>query len=127
MPTRSPAQLISSVSGQREPTEYAPIDDTFSPVLHRINQCIRHRAIHPDAPLPPVPEALTKYSHPPAALVEKSRRDLEKLVAACNVKKGASAALCLLFDILGGGGRGLTVSSEPQGSEPEAAAGTAQT
>lgn len=91
----SPYRLASRADlRQREPTEYAPIDDTFSPVLHRISQCIQHRAIHPDTPLPPVPEALTKYSRPPAALVEGSRRHLEKLVAACDVKKGAFFATC---------------------------------
>jgi ATP-dependent DNA helicase 2 subunit 2 len=37
-----------------EPTEYMLIDETYSPMVHRINQAIRQRAVHPsDAISPP--------------------------------------------------------------------------
>ena len=62
--------------------------DTFSPVLHRIDQAVRWRAVHPAEDVPPPYEILTRYSKPPEALVAKSKRRLEKLVAAANVKKG---------------------------------------
>ena len=67
-----------------------PITDTYSPVLHRIDQAVRWRAVHPNEPIPPVYEILTKYSKPPEQLVAKAKRQLEKLVAAADVKKGKS-------------------------------------
>ena len=65
-----------------------PITDTYSPVLHRIDQAVRWRAVHPNEPIPPVYEILTKYSKPPEQLLAKAKRQLEKLVAAADVKKG---------------------------------------
>lgn len=70
------------------PTDYVPPEDTFSPVLHRIDQVVRWRAIHPDTPIPPVYDILTKYSQPPQELVEKAQESLDKLLEASNVKKG---------------------------------------
>ncbi|XRM38234.1 ATP-dependent DNA helicase yku80 [Aspergillus tubingensis] len=70
-----------------DPTEYLPIDDSFSPVLHRIDSAVRHRAIHPNDPIPPPAPVLTKFSHPPDDLVEKSKKYLDKLVAVSDVKK----------------------------------------
>jgi ATP-dependent DNA helicase 2 subunit 2 len=71
-----------------EPAEYAPIDETFSPIIHRINQVVKYRAIHPKDPLPLPYDVLTQFSHPPEELVDKSRGTLEKLIKACDVKKG---------------------------------------
>ncbi|PYH69850.1 ATP-dependent DNA helicase 2 subunit KU80 [Aspergillus vadensis CBS 113365] len=70
-----------------DPTECLPIDDSFSPVLHRIDSAVRHRAIHPNDPIPPPAPVLTKFSHPPDDLVEKSKKYLDKLVAVSDVKK----------------------------------------
>ncbi|KXJ97615.1 Ku70/Ku80 N-terminal alpha/beta domain-containing protein [Microdochium bolleyi] len=67
--------------------EYAPVEDVFCPPLHRINQVVRHRAVHTDQPLPPVPEILLKYSQPPADLIEKARSRLEDLIETACVKK----------------------------------------
>ena len=64
------------------------IQDTYSAVLHRINQAVRWRAVHPNEPVPPPFDILVKYSNPPEELVKKSKRRLEKLVIAANVKKG---------------------------------------
>lgn len=64
--------------------------DTYSPVLHRLDQAIRWRAVHPTEPVPPPYEILTRYSKPPEELVAKSKRKVEKLVTAANVKKGES-------------------------------------
>jgi ATP-dependent DNA helicase 2 subunit 2 len=66
-----------------------PIEDTYSPILHRINQAIKRRAVRPDEPVQPPAEILIKYSHPPEDLVKKSEAQLGKLVAAANIKKGA--------------------------------------
>jgi len=78
---------LSKGDEEDEETEYAAIDDTFSPLLHRINQVIRHRAIHHDSPIPGIPTILTKFSHPPSHLVSKSKSHLDKLISAGNVKK----------------------------------------
>ncbi|KAI0202225.1 Ku70/Ku80 N-terminal alpha/beta domain-containing protein [Astrocystis sublimbata] len=67
--------------------EYAPIEDLFSPALHRINQVIRHRATYPDQPVPPVPAILLKYANPPEALATKAKSDLEDLIDKASVKK----------------------------------------
>ncbi|TQB70240.1 ATP-dependent DNA helicase II subunit 2 [Monascus purpureus] len=64
-----------------------PIDHSYSPLLHRVDSAIRYRAIHPNDPIPPASETLTKLSHPPADLVEKSKKYLERLVEASDVKK----------------------------------------
>ncbi len=64
------------------------MEDTFSPVLHRIDQVVRWRAVHPTEPIPPPYEILTKYSRPPVELEERARSTLKELVAAADVKKG---------------------------------------
>ncbi len=70
-----------------EETEYAALDDTYSPMLHRINQVIKSRAVHSDAEPPPPSDILVKYMHPPAELVKQSQRSLDKVVLAADVKK----------------------------------------
>jgi ATP-dependent DNA helicase 2 subunit 2 len=65
-----------------------PIEDTYSPVLHRINQAIRRRAVRPEEPVQPPADILIEYSHPPEDLVKKSEAQLSKLIAVANVKKG---------------------------------------
>lgn len=72
----------------RKPAEYMAISDTYSPILHRIDQAVRWRAIHPIDSIPPPYEILTRYSQFPKKLVASSKRQLEDLVAAANVKKG---------------------------------------
>ena len=69
------------------PAEYMNMSDTYSPVLHRIDQAVRWRAVHPTEPVPPPYEILTRYSNPPEDLVAGAKRKLEKLIAAANVKK----------------------------------------
>lgn len=64
------------------------IEDTYSPVLHRINQAIKRRAVRPEEPVQPPADILIKYSHPPEDLVKKSEKKLSKLIAAANIKKG---------------------------------------
>ena len=81
---RAKAELTSS----RNPAEYMQMADTYSPVLHRIDQAVRWRAVHPTEPVPPPYEILTRYSHPPKELAAASKRQLEKLIAAADVKKG---------------------------------------
>ncbi|EGE84995.2 ATP-dependent DNA helicase II subunit 2 [Blastomyces dermatitidis ATCC 18188] len=70
-----------------ETVESMSIEDSFSPLLHRIDQAIRWRAVHPSEPLPPVPEILQKLSHQPEDLQAQSKDTLAKLIAASDVKK----------------------------------------
>ncbi|KAF2476883.1 SPOC domain-like protein [Lindgomyces ingoldianus] len=71
-----------------EPTEYMKFEDTYSPLLHRINHIIRWRATHPTSPsLPAPPQILTKYSAPPPSLLDRASPQLAALKAAADVKK----------------------------------------
>ena len=72
----------------REPTEYMQMADTYSPVLHRLDQAIRWRAVHSGESIPPPYDILTKYCNPPAELFSRAKDQLHRLVDAANVKKG---------------------------------------
>ena len=76
----------------RNPAEYAPLEDTYSPVLHRILQVIRRRAVDPIEEVPPAPEILTKYSKIPDMLSQKVKPYLETLIKEADVKKGIDLA-----------------------------------
>jgi ATP-dependent DNA helicase 2 subunit 2 len=69
--------------------EYAKPEDTFSPLVHRINHVIRWKATHPDPTLaiPDPPEILMKYSAPPADLVASAEKHLSAVMKAADVKK----------------------------------------
>ena len=70
-----------------EGDEYMQMSDTYSPVLHRIEQAVRWRAVHPDDNIPPPYDLLTRYSKPPENLLKRSKRRLEVLANVANVKK----------------------------------------
>ena len=70
-----------------DPVEYMQMTDTYSPVLHRIDQAVRWRAVHPIEPVPPPYEILTRYQHPPKPLLSKGKCQLEAVIAAADVKK----------------------------------------
>lgn len=72
----------------RNPSEYAAIDDTYNPIIHRINQAIRQRAVNPEGEIDPIPPILVRYAAPPEDLVEKSKSQIESLISAAQVKKG---------------------------------------
>ncbi|OJD28665.1 catalase [Diplodia corticola] len=79
-----------SSAGQDEdgnPAEYALIEETFSPVLHRVQQAIRWRAVHPTDEIPPPAEILTKYMKPPEDLLKQAQPFLEAMIAAGDVKR----------------------------------------
>lgn len=62
-------------------------EDVFSPVLHTIEAAIKHRAVHPQADLPPKPELLLQPSQPPPDLVEANTSTIARLIQAADVKK----------------------------------------
>ncbi|TAQ85878.1 hypothetical protein B7494_g5778 [Chlorociboria aeruginascens] len=70
-----------------QPAEYMTIDDTYSPLLHRIDQAIRKRAAKPDDPIEPPADILLKWSNPPSELISKSTLQLEKLITVADVKQ----------------------------------------
>ncbi|KAH7328574.1 putative Ku family DNA helicase [Stachybotrys elegans] len=70
-----------------EPDEYAPIEDTYNPTIHRINNAIKTRAVHPDRDVPAVPPILLRFAAPPTDLVEKVQSRIDALVEAAEVKK----------------------------------------
>lgn len=43
------------------PTEFMKIEETFSPNVHRVNQAIKKRAIHPDGEVGEPAAVLTKW------------------------------------------------------------------
>lgn len=65
-----------------------PIEDSFSPVLHRVNAAIRSRAIKPNDPIPPPAKILTQFSQPPEHVLQNAERHLKKLIEVADVKKG---------------------------------------
>jgi len=69
-----------------QPTEYAPLDETFSPKFHRINQVIKHRAIFPDKEVPEPHDILLRYSNPPAELIQQAKPALTRLKDAADIK-----------------------------------------
>ncbi|KAJ9154876.1 ATP-dependent DNA helicase II subunit 2 [Pleurostoma richardsiae] len=72
--------------------EYASIEDSYSPIIHRINEAIRQRAVHPDEPVGPIPDTLLKFSNPPVELVQKAQKKIDALISASEVKKVAPKA-----------------------------------
>ncbi|OKL60701.1 ATP-dependent DNA helicase II subunit 2 [Talaromyces atroroseus] len=70
-----------------EPIDIIPMEDSYSPLLHRIEQAVRWRAIHPDEPVPPPSEKLTQLSKPPKSIQERSQKYLDRIIKAADVKK----------------------------------------
>ncbi|OCK79803.1 ATP-dependent DNA helicase [Lepidopterella palustris CBS 459.81] len=69
-------------------SEYMPMDETYSPILHRINQIIRWRATHPlENDMPDPPAILLKGSAPPVKLVDKAQPYLKAVMKVGDVKK----------------------------------------
>ncbi|KAJ5235347.1 uncharacterized protein N7469_004515 [Penicillium citrinum] len=64
-----------------------PIDESFSPLLHRIESAVRYRAVHPNDPILDPPEILTKFEHPDEELVKNSAPFLDELISKAEVKK----------------------------------------
>nr|ABW87766.1 ATP-dependent DNA helicase II [Cryphonectria parasitica] len=67
--------------------EYAPLDDLYSPIIHRVNQAIRARAVDEQGAVEPIPPVLLKYSRPPEKLLKRANPEIEALIEAADVKK----------------------------------------
>ncbi|KAI5465546.1 SPOC like C-terminal domain-containing protein [Mariannaea sp. PMI_226] len=69
------------------PAEYAALDDTYNPLIHRIGHAVKTRAIHPEKPVPDTPSILLRFSRPPDDLIEKVQSRVDTLIEAAEVKK----------------------------------------
>ena len=68
--------------------DYAPVDEVYNPIIHRISQAIRVRAVDPEAPIGPPAEILLRFSKPPEKLIKKAKQEIDILIDAAEVKKG---------------------------------------
>ncbi|KAF3386884.1 ATP-dependent DNA helicase II subunit 2 [Penicillium rolfsii] len=88
LPTEELQQAMSDYVDKMElDGEELPIDDSYSPLLHRIDTAVRYRAVHPNEPILEPSEQLTKFAHPDKELVRGAKDSLEKLMSAANIKK----------------------------------------
>ncbi|KAJ5878859.1 hypothetical protein N7455_002324 [Penicillium solitum] len=76
-----------TTNDEGEPTDDLPIDESFSPLLHRIESAVRYRAVHPNDPILDPSERLTEFAHPSEEMVKNSKSHLEKLMSTADVKK----------------------------------------
>ncbi|KAF2201806.1 SPOC domain-like protein [Delitschia confertaspora ATCC 74209] len=68
--------------------EYMQLEETYSPLLHRINHIIRWRATHDTyTSLPEPPAVLMEYSVPPADLIDEVSKQLITLKQTADVKR----------------------------------------
>lgn len=72
----------------REPAEYATIEESFNPSIHRVNHAVKARAIHSAGSVPEIPKVLLRFSAPPQDLIERVQNQVESLIQAAEVKKG---------------------------------------
>ncbi|KAH6610759.1 atp-dependent dna helicase 2 subunit 2, partial [Trichoderma cornu-damae] len=70
-----------------EPAEYATIDETYNPAIHRTSHAIKQRAVHPEKPIPEILPVLLRFAAPPTELVETVQAKIDALVQAADVKK----------------------------------------
>lgn len=80
--------VIFLILNRNATEEYAPIDETFNPIIHRVNNAVKMRAAHPDKPVPETPATLLKYASPPDDLIVKIQSRIDTLIRVAEVKKG---------------------------------------
>lgn len=83
----------------RDPAEFAPIDETFNPTIHRINHAVKARAVHPEKPVPEVPSILLRFAQPPTDLIEKVQSKVDALIETAEVKKGKFLTVFACYSI----------------------------
>lgn len=90
---------MAILSLARGSAEYAPIEQTYSPSIHRINHAVRMRAVHPEKPVPETPRVLLRFSHPPKDLIERVQNRIDALVEAAEVKHGKERGINGCFGV----------------------------
>ncbi|XP_062047360.1 X-ray repair cross-complementing protein 5 [Lepus europaeus] len=77
--------LIDSMSLVKKDEEEGTIEDLFqttkipNPEFQRLFQCLLHRALHPQEPLPPIQQHILNMLDPPAEVTAKSQTPLSKI------------------------------------------------
>lgn len=69
------------------PSEYAKMEEAFSPKLHRINQALKFRSVNEIDEVPPPWESIVRFANPPERLLNQAQASLDALIQAGNVKK----------------------------------------
>ncbi|KAF2433192.1 SPOC domain-like protein [Tothia fuscella] len=69
------------------PTEYARMEEAFSPKLHRINQALKFRAVNETDEVPPPWESIIRYSNPPTKLLEQAQAAIDDVIRTSDIKK----------------------------------------
>lgn len=70
------------------PAEFAPFDETYNPIIHRINNAVKLRAVHPNKEIEAIPSVLLRYANPPQDLIERVQDRIDDLIKEADVKKG---------------------------------------
>ncbi|KAI5304600.1 ATP-dependent DNA helicase II subunit 2 [Ascosphaera pollenicola] len=78
---------LSAVDEEGHRVEMLPMDEYFSPVIHRVQQAIKQRAVDPEQHVPDLAEAIDRLTRQPEELKEQSKGVLEKLIGIAEVKK----------------------------------------
>ena len=65
----------------------------YNPMIHRLNDAVRRRALFPEQPMPEIPKTLLRFATPVDELLSRARYDIDALVEAAEVKKGMSNCL----------------------------------
>ncbi|XP_071804212.1 X-ray repair cross-complementing protein 5-like isoform X1 [Asterias amurensis] len=52
---------------------------SFNPYYQRLCQCLMHRALNPDDPLPPLPSEVTAYLQPPTTVAAQCQSEVNKI------------------------------------------------
>ncbi|XP_002712509.1 X-ray repair cross-complementing protein 5 isoform X2 [Oryctolagus cuniculus] len=77
--------LIDSMSLVKKDEEEGTVEDLFqttkipNPEFQRLFQCLLHRALHPQEPLPPIQQHILNMLDPPAEVTAKSQTPLSKI------------------------------------------------
>lgn len=69
------------------------MQDTYSPLVNRVNHAIKYRATHPNEKVPAAYEVLTRYTKSPTELLEASSKYLAALIEEADIKAGESALI----------------------------------
>ncbi|KAJ9639757.1 uncharacterized protein PV06_10845 [Exophiala oligosperma] len=83
----SMSDFVDNMTLMNDDEEMMAMEDTFSPVLHRVEGAIKFRAIHGPEKFPDEPEMFKTYREQPEELRDRSQKALEKLIEAADVKK----------------------------------------
>ena len=92
------SRILRLTKARRNPDEYAALHDLYSPIIHRVNQAVRARAVATDGNIAAVPDILKKYSEPPEMLIKQARPQIDALKKVAELKKGMTLDCTMMED-----------------------------